>query len=251
MRYLGGKSRSARHITEVLQAEGRPRYLEPFMGGAGLTVKMLAGPGRPEHAALSDLQPDLMALWVAVTYRDWKAPPHLSEDEWRLFRAVSRLEGRPPSAMIGYVGFGGSYGGKWFSGYPRAPRPRSPFLESKRNLAKTQAVLQAAQPLLRCCSYDRWTLTLPEETLVYLDPPYLDTTGYNVGDWDRAATVALWRWAAARAAEGAAVFVSEYSGPPAEAVVVVDCVWEKEVQSSVGDKSNRRTERLFRVKGYL
>ena len=112
-------------------------------------------------------------------------------------------------------------------------------------------VLQAAQPLLRCCSYDRWTLTLPEETLVYLDPPYLDTTGYNVGDWDRAATVALWRWAAARAAEGAAVFVSEYSGPPAEAAVVVDCVWEKEVQSSVGDKSNRRTERLFRVKGYL
>jgi len=111
MRYQGGKSRIARKIV----AEIRKLYpqvediWEPFCGGGAVT-KALAEAGFRVHA--SDSHPDLIMMWWAMCAGQSQVFAAYSPS------VTSRLRNAPPSARRGFVGFGSSRGGEWFTGYP-------------------------------------------------------------------------------------------------------------------------------------
>jgi len=80
LRYLGGKSRIAKHLVEVMRpdVERVGGWWDPFCGGLSVSVQLAAiAPG----VALDICLP-LIALYEAVR-RGWKPPTTVTREEWQ------------------------------------------------------------------------------------------------------------------------------------------------------------------------
>jgi DNA adenine methylase len=144
--------------------------------------------------------------------------------------------------LKGFVGFGASFGGKWFGGYAQG-EGRNHAEESARNI-------RAQFQVLRSCAGVRFELrdflAVPPDPgfpmCIYADPPYMNTTGYNgVPRFDGNA---FWARCQEWAVSGVRVFVSEFECPVPHTIL-----WEKERPLSVAKEGPtvRRMERLFEV----
>ncbi|WQY99796.1 hypothetical protein [Microbacterium phage MO526] len=237
MRYLGGKGRIADDIAATIHAlnPDAPAVVEPFMGGASVTAALAA---RFPEVRASDAHPDIAALWSAVL-DGWTPPTEITP---AVYEAM-RLEPEP-SALRGFVGFGGSYGGAYFSAYARGGEradgtPRNHQAESARAVTRIGRALRAGHVTVALADYRAVTVNPGE--VVYCDPPYAGTAGYSTGPFD---STAFWAWAHDLAAAGADVYVSEYTAPrPWQAV------WATTIRQSLSPASTRtpRRERLYRL----
>jgi len=227
---MGSKARHAKEMLPIILADRKPGqwYVEPFVGGANMIDKV--GGDRIGN----DTHPYLIELLKGVS-NGWIPPTEISEDQ---YKAANRS--REVNALTGFIGFGCSYGGKWFGGYARGDdangKPRNYAAESPRNLVKQAAGLDRVVWL--CCSYS--LLSIPPNSIIYCDPPYAGTTKYATGGFDHSA---FWQWCEAKAREGHTVFVSEYTAPDGW-----ECVWEKTVNNTLTKDtgSKQGVERLFR-----
>lgn len=233
MRYLGGKTRLSKRLSEVMLAARDPEqyttYLEPFVGAGSVFTRMAP---HFDRAIAADTHEDLILMWQAV--KEGRVPPHeLSEAEYQ------ELRNAEPSARRAFAGFGCSFGGKWFGGYARG-KGRSFPDECARGLLKSAPSFRDAE-ILRA---DYREFSPGSDTLVYCDPPYANTTGYSTGDFD---SDEFWRTMQEWNNNGALVFVSEYQAPDHWTHV-----WEKEVKitlalSDLGSTGqyNTNVERLW------
>lgn len=103
LRYLGGKSRLAKSIRDVILSRVENTdvtYWEPFVGGCG-SFEVIA----PEfkRAVGSDIHPDLILMWQSVM-DGWIPPTDVSPEQYQ------ELRDSEPSALRGFVGFGGLSG---------------------------------------------------------------------------------------------------------------------------------------------
>lgn len=234
MQYLGGKSRAAKHIVPVIvsRAGGRTRWVEPFVGSA--SVSEIAS-NHFYELILSDVHEDLILMWQdAVAGRVF--PSEVSEQEYR------KLCNSEPSALRGFVGYGCSFGGKWFGGYARGSVGRNYASAASRSLVRMVPNLSRATFLRR--DYRDCTFDIDANTVVYCDPPYAGTTGYK--GTDPLDHVEFWNTCRMWADAGAAVFVSEYSCPDE----VGECVWERAQNNGVGklgSAKSRPIEKLFQI----
>lgn len=235
MRYLGGKSRIAKEIAAVIAPKGP--WWEPFCGGLSVSVQLAKyGPGLVSDACLP-----LISLYQAVR-NGWEPPVAVSESDYCAARSFPDSDPRKA-----FVGFGCSFGGKWFAGYAK------PVLDNGRMRVWSEEAARVTRRKvdglrgvsLRCLSFfdeDPGTATTRPEC-IYADPPYAGTTGYiATGAFDHAR---FWRHCQDWANSGARVFVSEYACP-----VPADVVWEKHKPTTVGTGAAHlapRTERLFRI----
>lgn len=128
MRYQGGKSRIARKIAlEIRKLYPQAELInEPFCGGGAMT-KALAELGFKVHA--SDTHPDLIMMWWAMLAGDAAVFADVTEAEYQVLRTAA------PSARRGFVGYGASFGGKWFGGFARSGA-RDHSAEARRNNAQ-------------------------------------------------------------------------------------------------------------------
>lgn len=241
MRYVGGKSKIAKSLSEVIleHANSRAYYLEPFIGGGSMFPKLAPN---FEWSVAGDLHEDLVLMWNAVLQGGWIPPLLVSEDEYE------SLKTSDPSALRGFVGMGGSFGGKWFGGYARGGfnsdgSPRNHQAESARAVLKIQEALNGVNVgVFRNWSFDQWN-PLPG-TVVYCDPPYESTQGYSTGGFPHAE---FWGTARRWAQNGCEVFVSEYNAPGD-----FKCVWSKEKRMTLTQPKQGRPvniEKLFMYKG--
>jgi DNA adenine methylase len=113
------------------------------------------------------------------------------------------MKGQPASAMRGFVGFGCSFGGKFFGGYARG-ECRNYALESKKSLVKNIELIKKMN--FSCIGYDQ--VKFSDRSLVYCDPPYEGTTKYS-HDFDHEY---FWQWAR-ELSKSHIVLISEYSAP--------------------------------------
>lgn len=201
MRYLGGKTRLAKEISAAILADTahRQRFFDPFVGGGSIMNAMV--PHFIENI-ISDIHPDLVALYQKIVNEgiDW-IPEDISEVEWREQKA-SKV-----SALRGFVGFGCSFGGRWFEGYARSGETNY-AAQSKRSLAKHLETWQQVSDL-SCRSY--LDIAPVTNDVVYLDPPYANTKPYSGTDKFNAEE--FWAQAEEWAASGVKVYVSEYNAP--------------------------------------
>ena len=229
MRYLGGKARVAKRIVEqlnLLRQPGQP-YYEPFLGGCSILPFM----ANPRFG--SDIQPELAMLYDAI--RDgWQPPRVVTEDEYRQLKAA------PPSALKAFVGYGCSYGGKFFGGYAQDPTGRNYASNCTNWCAKVAPRLQGAQ--FTCVDYA--SVSYADNSLIYCDPPYFSTTGYST-KFDHAR---FWQWCRDMAAAGHTLLVSEYTAP-SDVPVLLEFQRSIEMRSSVKTAALIRTERLYLLKG--
>lgn len=231
MRYLGGKTRLAKHIAEAIltDTDSRSTYIEPMVGGGSVLAEMA-----PHFNTVfaGDIHPDLVMLYVAVK-NGWIPPHEVSEFEYQnLKRAV-------PSALRGFVGFGCSFGGRWFEGYARNATKTNYAAQSSRSLVKISPNIRSVH--FYCQPYQDW-FPKPAD-VVYLDPPYRGTKPYSGTapfDHDEFWNIAR-RWRSL----GAHVYVSEFAAPEDWTPI-----WEKPRKVGLGVQSNAsyrtETDKLFK-----
>ena len=232
MLYMGGKGRLGRPLADVILASTTKRetYIEPFLGGGNL-FKHLGSKFDTVH--VGDVHEELMLMWCAAA-GDWAPPDTVSEAEYKAVRAS------PASPLRGFVGFGCSFGGKWWGGYARSKCNGNDYYarHASKSVNEIARLLPPHVPgTLRRASYEEWTPLVTRETVVYADPPYANTTKYK-GAFDHGE---FWRRMGHWTDIGASVFVSEYNAP-----IGWSPIWTKEQRRKVSGGTGEMTcEHLF------
>lgn len=188
-----------------------------------------------EKSYAGDAHPDLVLMWRAIA-QGWTPPEHVSEEEYQALRHAA------PSALRGFVGFGCSFGAKWFGGYARGVsargRVRSFAQEAARSVEKARAALQKATTIANV-SFMQWPVV--PGVVLYCDPPYANTTGYTTGAFDPSAFWARLReWHDA----GSYVFVSEFHAP-GDWEIAWETQRKRQMELSTGGPKAVLVERLF------
>jgi hypothetical protein len=123
MHYLGSKARHADEITAITLAGRRPDqvYVEPFVGGGNVIVKVPQGAGR----IANDKNFAMVALLDAVGNKDWLPPETMTQAEWRkIMKWKDDLADRPweEQALYAFAAtgptFGSMWAGQWAKDYP-------------------------------------------------------------------------------------------------------------------------------------
>ena len=242
MRYLGGKSRSAKHIVSAIiadiDARGPLVFYDPFMGGGSVMIAA-AKSGAFSSVMASDVDGLVVAYWRALL-EGWVPPTNVSEDEWRMLKSDNS-----DLALSAHAAYNCSFGGKRWGGYARGMKsdgatPRNFADEASRN--DVRAVQSIGIASVVQSDYIDALDGVGSGDVVYLDPPYAGTTGYATGRFD---SNAMWALARELGLMGARVYVSEYAAPD-----WAEAIWSKDQPKSVSGGSQTRkraVDKLFRV----
>ena len=227
MHYFGGKARTCGPIANYLEIvrAGKP-YFEPFCGGLWVTAQMTG----ERHC--SDANEALITLYKEVQ-KGWQPPSVVPEEVYQDYKARQPKD----DPMTAFVGIGCSFAGKWFGGYARSDS-RNYASNAKNSLLKKMAKCSDVK-----FSYGDYLTTVseaPKGSLVYMDPPYAETTGYAAtGAFDAGQF-----WSIVRVlSREYTVVVSEYSAPP-DFQTVLEIPTKTDVRTTAGKAP--RIEKLFR-----
>lgn len=235
---MGSKNRHSKELLPIIlnNRQQHQWYVEPFVGGANMIDKVVG------LRIGSDSNKYLIALLKAVQ-SNINLPHYISEDEYRL---VKNNKDNYPDWYVGFVGFCCSFGGKWFGGFARNVKKnnlnadilnmtsRNYCAESKRNLDKQSEKLKDI--IFKCEDY--MDLDIPENSIIYCDPPYEGTTKYK----DYFNHENFWEWCRIMSIDNN-VFISEYNAPKD-----FRCIWSKKTLSNFSlqnDIDKNRIEKLF------
>lgn len=174
MRYQGGKSRIAASIALAIEREreSNGRLISLFCGSCAVESKLAP---HFKSVICNDNHKYLVALWQALQ-DGYELPEVISEQAYKSIR--EHKDDNP--ALTGFVGFGCSFGGKFFGGYARNKTGTNYAAQSKRSILKDFANLQDA--VFTCNDYK--DVVIPAGSVVYADPPYSNTTGYTSGKFN-------------------------------------------------------------------
>lgn len=227
MVYMGSKNRIAKDLLPIITADLKHNqwYIEPFVGGCNMIDKV----NHPLRLG-ADNNKYLIALLQYVQAGN-ELPERISKEE---YYQIKENPQNYPDWLVGFAGFICSHNGKLFCGYSgitQTKQGQRDYLREKRNNLLKQNLSGIK---LECCSYDQ--LEIPDNSVIYCDPPYSDTTSYK-SSFD---TAKFWDWVRDKAKAGNKVYVSEYVAPDD-----FKCIWSKELSSSLSGKSKLSKEKLF------
>lgn len=230
MKYMGSKNRHAKELLAIMlhNRQQEQYYVEPFAGGFNIIDKV------DGNRIGNDIHHYLVELFKAVQ-GGWQPPDTITEQQYQ------HIKNNPDvyeHELIGFVGFGCSYSGKWWGGYARGDdnkgNPRNYCMESKKNILAQYKGLQG----IKIFNQNYWELEIPDNSIIYCDPPYEGTTKYKFNfNHDK-----FWEWCDNMVSKGHTVFVSEYNAPDGW-----KCVWQKEVHNTLVQDTGSKTgiEKLF------
>lgn len=241
MKYMGSKSRIAKSILPIIlkdRKEGQ-YYVEPFCGGCNIIDKVVG------NRIANDSNTYLIRMWEALT-SGWNPPLIIERDQYNDVRdCYNRKTDNYPMNYIGWVGFVGSYNGRFFDGGYSGHRVkiktgfRDYISEAIRN------ILCQVDRLKGVCflNKDYKDLVLPSCCIIYCDPPYdgVKKYAYSINNTE------FWQWCRDKIAEGHKVFVSEYNAPDDFV-----CIWQQGVKTAINQSITKdAVERLFVHKSQL
>jgi len=231
MRYLGGKKRIAKQIVEFLNPyiKESKYYFEPFVGSCAVIEKV-----ENIKRYASDKNEYLIDLYIALQ-NGWIPPKNITEKEYQHVKN-NKEENKPLTA---FCGIGCSYSGKWFGGYCRDKKTTRNYALNAHNTLINQ--LPKIKDVI--FKYKDYKECKPDNALIYCDPPYSNTTKYDLFNgfdnnefWE---IVRIW-------SKNNLVFISEYIAPND-----FECVLEIETRTDLKNKDGKmipRIERLFQIK---
>ena len=234
MRYQGGKSRIAKQlantITNISSQREREResncFVSLFCGSCSVESKVEGF----SRKILNDKHEYLIELLNGVK-NGYDLPEHISEEEYKYIREHKDED----KVLSGFVGFGCSFGGKWFGGYARNKTGTNYALQSKKSLLKDMNNLMDAEFICK----DYREVELPNGCVVYADPPYDNTTGYGKEKFN---SEEFWEYMRKISKEHI-VFISEQTAPDDFIPI-----WEKPFTRTLDVNKNNQfkvTEKLF------
>lgn len=234
MKYMGSKNRIAKEILPIMLEYRTPNqwWIEPFVGGGNMIDKVTGNRLGSDN--------DKYVIEALIAIRDClselpKNNKEFTENDYKQLRQNDNY------IYKGYAGYAFSYGGKWLGGWSRTNstsiNQRDYVAESYRNAVNQSPLLQGVK-LLTCNYLD---LQLPDDSLIYCDPPYEGTTKYK----SNFNYPIFWQWCRDMTNKGHTVFISEYNAPDD-----FECIWQKEIVSSLTKDTGSKTgiEKLFKFK---
>lgn len=251
IQYLGGKSRISKQISEVIideisrrkepnssldcvsnrererERESNGCLISLFCGSCAVESKLAP---HFKSVICNDNHKYLVALWQALQ-DGYELPEVISEEMYKSIR--DNKDDNP--ALTGFVGFGCSFGGKFFGGYARNKTGTNYAAQSKRSILKDFANLQDA--VFTCNDYK--DVVIPAGSVVYADPPYGNTTGYTSGKFN---TEEFWKYMR-KISKDNMVFISELNAPDD-----FKCIWERPFTRTLDRNKNNQfkvVEKLF------
>lgn len=220
MHYFGGKARISKHLCEFLnkQINDGTVFVDMFCGSCNIVSKIKA---KTRYA--NDLHKELISMWKCVQ-SGGELPSNISEEQYRHIK-----NNDAPLWLKGFVGFGCSYSGKWWGGYCRDGGTRNYCSNAKNSTLKKMETLQdVIFSNLNYLDFD--TSSFNDNTVVYCDIPYKNTTGYCVEAFSHEV---FYSWAKCLSDKGVKIFVSEYSQNVPDGWNVV---WEKTSKKDIRNK---------------
>ena len=199
MRYQGGKSRIAKQIAAIISQEKRERslyFVSLFCGTCSIESKVTGY----SHKILNDKHEYLIALLNGVKNGN-ELPENISVEQYKYIREHKDED----KVLAGFVGFGCSFGGKWFGGYAKNKTGRNYAKEGKKSLLKDMSTLMDAEFICK----DYRDVELPDDCVVYADPPYNGVTGYNKEKFN---SEEFWEYMR-KISKDHLVFISELNAP--------------------------------------
>lgn len=191
LRYPGGKQRLWSFVDEILTANelATADYVEPFAGGAGVAMELLLR-GRIRRVHLNDSCVAVFSFWHSILTEPERfcravSRASLNIDTWRRQRAVFRARYKADCFELGFAMFylnrcnrsgilnGGVIGGLEQDGDWKmdARFPRNELITRIEAIAARKSDIK-----IRNWDAERfisqYVPKLPEETLIYCDPPY-------------------------------------------------------------------------------
>ena len=228
MQYFGGKQKISKYIAEVINDIPGNYYYEPFVGGGSVLEKV------SKHTRIaSDINKYLISMYDSLQ-NGWIPPKSISEEEYDYIKNNKEEN----LALTGFVGFGCSFGGKFFGGYARDKRKKEDFAFTASNSLINQ-LPRIKDVEFFCGNYLSFA---PINYVIYCDPPYVGTTKYSNGSFDHKLfweTMRKW-------SKNNIVFISEYIAPDD-----FKCVLEIPTRTDMRNKNGKlisRIEKLFQKK---
>ena len=236
MKYMGSKNRIAKHLLPIILKDRTPDqwYIEPFVGGANMIDKV------DGLRLCSDSNEYLIDMFIALQ-NGYKLPELISEDD---YDNIKNNKGGYSNELISYVGFSLSFGGKWWGGYRRDIANskgdiNNMILQNRRSKdSLNKQMLNLKDVIFVNKKYDELTEFIPNNSIIYCDPPYKGTTGYK----DKFEHDKFYEWCK-EISKNNKIFISEYNMPSE-----FECIWEGELTSTLNkNKKDIKLEKLFTI----
>lgn len=238
MKYQGSKRRIAKEILPIIlygMKEG-DCFVDLFFGGCKLLDKV---PNTFRRIA-NDKNEYLIAMWKCLV-NGWKPITIIDREIYNLARDCYNRHDNDlfPKHEVGWIGFMGSYNGRWFDGgySGHNVRGRDYIGEQIRNTLSQIPLLKGVD--FRCGSYDEVELPPADRTTIYCDIPYKGTKQYTTSkdfNYNK-----FYDWCRKKHSEGYRIFISEYQMPDD-----FKCVWQKQVTCTMNQTVTKKPiEKLF------
>lgn len=209
MKYMGSKTKIAKYIVPILQSfiffHGVETYIEPFCGGCNVIDKINC-----TTKLAADKNHYLIELYKNLDKLN-KLPKFVTKDHYSEVRECYNIKNNTfPDWYVGAVGFLASYNGRFFDGgyagiiTTKEGNKRNYYDEAKRNL-QTQNLKD-----IEFVESDYRELNIPNNSLIYCDPPYKDTKQYGVSK--NFNHNEFWQWVRKKSKNNI-VIVSEQTAP--------------------------------------
>lgn len=226
MKYLGSKNRISKHLKPIIEGYlvDKKTYIEPFVGGANMIDKIDFN-----NKIGSDINPYLIDLLNKLKEGTDFLPNTITEKE---YKEVKDNKDIYPDWYVALVGFGATFGARWFEGYARDKKTERDLPnESIRNLKKQAPNLKNIT--FKACGYEAYKNV--KNSVIYCDIPYSNSKRYkDPFSKDEFIKFLL------ELDESNVILVSEYNMPEK----YFTKIWEKEVKVSIS-QTKKATEKLF------
>jgi DNA adenine methylase len=219
MRYFGGKARLAKHIIPNLDMTNKSRFVDLFCGSCNVSSALGF-----HNTLVNDINKYIVAVYREVYNNGIKnLPEEVSES---FYQDVKLNKDNYPDYIVGFVGFGCSFSGKFFGGYARSNAGQNYVNNARSTLLKKRL-----RGTVEFSNLPYSEVPLYDFDLVYCDIPYFNTTGYASGNFDHDE---FYRWVLK---QPCTIIVSEYKHN-----AVIEPFWEKKSNKGTKDKSGSRVE---------
>ena len=226
MKYLGSKNRISKHLKPIIEGYlvDKKTYIEPFVGGANMIDKIDFN-----NKIGSDINHYLIDLLNKLKEGADFLPDTITEEEYKKVKDNKDIY---PDWYVALVGFGATFGARWFEGYARDKKTgRDLPNESIRNLKKQAPNLKNIT--FKTCGYEAYKNV--KNAVIYCDIPYSNSKRYkDPFNKDEFINFLL------ELDESNVILVSEYEMPEEN----FSKIWEKEVKVSIS-QTKKATEKLF------
>lgn len=175
-------------------------------------------------------------MWKELQ-KGWEPPKEITRNYYNEYRSKYNNRCEEDMHLIGYIGFAGSFGGRFYDGgYATNKGKQNYHLQSYNNIMRQLPNILGID--FRCSTYEN--LEIPPNSIIYCDPPYEGTKKYsNSGAFDH---TSFWQWCRVIKDKGHTIYISEYNAPKDFITV-----WEKPVKCTLGINTKTSVEKLYTI----